>query len=155
MRGSSGVCSLLIGLLRMRKHSPECGDRVTARAQTCLPSIALATEGLRTPWTAFAVVISLDIGHSVLDIGYSIIFIFRVFIHSKWKRTIILAPLQGAIRFFLWSGGIARLNPRLLSLIPPGWRWRNSGIHVWRLRKMRIVDRAKARPYLKLRPLAA
>jgi hypothetical protein len=43
-------------LLRTRQHSPECGDRVTAQAQTCLPSIALATEGLRTPWTAFAVV---------------------------------------------------------------------------------------------------
>jgi hypothetical protein len=45
-----------MGLLRMRKHSPECGDRVTARAQTCVPTIALATEGLRTPGTAFAVV---------------------------------------------------------------------------------------------------
>jgi hypothetical protein len=50
-----------MGLLRMRKHSPECGDRVTARAQTCVPSIALATEGLRTPWTAFAVVIEFKI----------------------------------------------------------------------------------------------
>jgi hypothetical protein len=41
---------------------------------------------LRAPWTAFAVVIEfqkMDIGHSVLDIGYSIIFIFCVFIHSK------------------------------------------------------------------------
>ena len=45
-----------MGLLRMRQHSPECGDRVTARAQTCLPSIALATEGLRTPGTASAIV---------------------------------------------------------------------------------------------------
>ncbi len=48
--------SLFRGFLCMRKHSPECGDRVTARAQTCLPSIALVTEGLRTPGTAFAVV---------------------------------------------------------------------------------------------------
>jgi hypothetical protein len=58
---ASRLCLLLTSskfspmvLLRMREHSPECGDRVTARAQTCLPSIALAAEGLRTPGTAFA-----------------------------------------------------------------------------------------------------
>ena len=32
----------------------------------------------------------------------------------------MLAPLQGALRFDRWSGGIAALNPRLLSAIPPG-----------------------------------
>jgi hypothetical protein len=50
-----------MGLFRMRKHSPDCGDRVTARVQTCLPSIALATEGLRAPGTAFAGVIESKI----------------------------------------------------------------------------------------------
>ena len=91
------VCSLFMGFLRMRKHSPECGDRVTARAQTCLPSIALATEGLRTPCTAFAVVIEFKI------ILISI-FVIRMFVCSIFFKNFVplcLCAYSSELRPFL------------------------------------------------------
>jgi hypothetical protein len=87
-------------LLRMRKHSPECGDRVTARAQICLPSIALATEGLRTPWTAFAVV-------NEFRKNLTSIFVIRMFDIRLFKSCGLPAPSDD------WGGRLIKSYRKL------------------------------------------
>jgi len=51
-------------------------------------------------------------------------------LQRSWGRLVsqFLAPLRGADGVGAWSGGIAWLNPRLLSANPPGWTARRCSI---------------------------